>query len=469
VGDNNAILREPPYSDEAELAVITGICWRNDAIDQIADQLSEEHFYRTAHKLVYRTMVALHQKGDTIDLVTLGEALKTSGSLDAIGGLAFLANLLNTATTSASIVSHANVVFEKAMLRRLINAAHNILADAYTPTRDADEIIEDAERAVLEVAEEKIKEGIIPISSIVRDSIKHLEDIAKTGNPVSGVPSGFADLDRMTNGFQKGDLIILAARPAMGKTALALNIAAHASSKYEAHKNVLFFSLEMPRTQLGLRLICSTAEINLSAMRNAQLIEANFDRLTKSAGELYESRLFIDDTGALSLMDIRSKARRMKAEHGLDMVFIDYIQLMEPPKASQNREQEISKISRNLKLLAKEMEIPVIALAQLNRSPEARTDKRPLMSDLRESGALEQDADMIIFIYRDEVYNQERDDNRGKAEIILSKHRNGRTGSIELEFQGQYARFRSVARRDNVPEEYLPEEPGEDFEDVSFP
>ncbi|MCZ7584931.1 MAG: replicative DNA helicase [Deltaproteobacteria bacterium] len=277
----------------------------------------------------------------------------------------------------------------------------------------------------------------------MQDTIKSLGEIAKSGEFVSGVPSGFYKLDEVTNGFQKGDLIILAARPAMGKTALALNCAAHAASPAGGSKKVLVFSLEMPRAQLGQRLLCMEAGINLSALRSAQLIEANYPDLVRAASTLYESKLFIDDTGNLSVMDVRTKARRLKAEAGLDMIVIDYIQLMRAHRNVQSREQEISQISRGLKILAKELEIPVIAVAQLNRMVEQRADKRPMPSDLRESGALEQDSDLIIFVYRDGYYNEESE-RPDVAEIIIGKHRNGRTGKIELRFEAQYTRFQNL-------------------------
>jgi len=461
--DTETILKEPPHSEEAELAVLGGIFIRTDALDEISDQLNEEDFYRTAHRQVYASMRSLHQKRTPIDPITLSKELTAAGHFEGVGGLEFINRLTDITATTANIVHHARIVWDKALLRRLITASHEIISRAYSPGEEAEAVLDDALGQVLEVAQERMREGVLPLEKIIHETISWVEKVAASGEVVSGVPSGFYDLDKLTNGFQKGDLIILASRPAMGKTSFALNCAAHAASKKGGNKKVLFFSMEMPRAQLGQRLICSQGGINLSSMRSAKMIEANYQDLIKAAGALYETGLYIDDTGNISVMDIRTKARRLKAEVGLDMILIDYIQLMRTQRQVQSREQEISGISRGLKILAKELEVPVIALAQLNRMVEQRPNKRPLPSDLRESGALEQDSDMILFIYRDVIYNEDADPEA--AEIIIGKHRNGPLGKADLLFQAPFTRFINRSARDDA-DDYAPRD---DEDDLSFP
>ncbi|MCC6158585.1 MAG: replicative DNA helicase [Deltaproteobacteria bacterium] len=445
MADADVLTREPPHSDDAELAVLAGILLRAAALDQIGTQLRDEHFYRTAHRLVFSAMVDLHRARAPIDPITLAERLRVRGQLEEIGGLVFIDRLMDVTATSANIANYAQIVVEKAILRRLISVSHDILAQSYNPADEVDEIVDHAVASVLEVASQTAEEGVVPLDTIIRETIAHLSKVAQSGEIHSGVASGFFDLDRYTNGFQKGDLIICAARPGMGKTSFALNVAQFAASEMGGGKTVLFFSMEMPRAQLGLRLICSLAGVDMADMRTPERIEMHFPQLIEAAQALYTSRLHIDDTANLSVQDVRMKARRLKAEKGLDMVCIDYIQLMRAQKNVQSREQEIAQISRNLKILAKEMEIPVIALAQLNRMVEQRDNKRPRPADLRESGALEQDADMILFIYRDDFYNEDSPEP-GIAEIIIGKHRNGPIGTAKLIFDGRHTRFQNRAQ-----------------------
>jgi replicative DNA helicase len=449
MSDTGNIINEPPHSDDAELAVLGGIFLRNNAFDQVGDTLKEEDFYRTSYRHVYASMRELHHKREPIDALTLAEQLTKAGNFEAVGGVEFLSTLGDATPLSANIVHYAKIVSEKALLRQLIAASHEILSRAYSASEDVEEVLDSAVAEILDIAQERAREGIVPLDQIIHETIQQLAAIAQSGVTVSGVPSGFYDLDNITNGFQKGDLIIIAARPSMGKTAFALNVATHAASKKGGSKKVLIFSMEMPRAHLGQRLLCSEAGISLSNMRTAQMIEANYQALVQAGAALYETKLFIDDTGNLSVMDIRAKARRLQAEKGLDMIIIDYIQLMRVHKDVQSREQEISSISRGLKILAKELGIPILALAQLNRMVEQRDNKRPRPSDLRESGALEQDSDLILFIYRDFMYNKNTEDP-DLAEIIVGKHRNGPLGTVRLKFEGQFTRFVNRSGRDDM-------------------
>lgn len=456
MAEADSLLKEPPHSDDAELAVLGGVMIRNNALDQIADQLKDEHFYRTAHRLVYAAMTRLHEQRGPIDPITLSETLRAAGQLEEVGGLPFIDRLMDITSTSANVGRYAELVVEKAILRRLIASAHDILARSYQPADEVEQIVEESVASVLEVSNQAVRESVVPIKDIMKETIAHLTSIVDTGEVWSGVPSGFVDLDKLTNGFQRGDLVIVAARPSMGKTSFALNCAEFAAAKRGGGKTALFFSMEMPRTQIGLRLICSLAGVDMSDMRNPDRIEAHFQQLVDAAQELYENKLYIDDTANLSVLDLRTKARRLKAEKGLDMVLIDYIQLMRSARNVQSREQEIAGISRGLKIMAKELDVPVIALAQLNRMVEQRTNKRPMASDLRESGALEQDADVIMMIYRDEVYTKEECVEPGIAEIIIAKHRNGPTGTVKLAFDSRHTRFRNLTRMnpDDVEDGY---------------
>lgn len=444
-------LHEPPHADDVELAVLGAIFINNSTMDHVADILREPDFYRAAHQRIFIAMKALYGKREPIDSVTLVEELERAKALDAVGGLGMIASLGTATPTSANATHYAKIVRQKSVLRKLIAAGQGILSTAHRQTEDVDEVVDQAVRSVLEVAQDTVREDVVSLEQIIHETIDHLGKIAQSGEFASGVPTGFMDLDHMTNGFQPGDLIILAARPAMGKTSFALNCAQYAASPHGGNKSVLFFSLEMSRASLGLRLLCSTADLNLAAMRSAQMIEAHYARLVDAASALYETRLYIDDTSNISVGDIRSIARRLKAEKGLDMIIIDYIQLMRAGKNVQSREQEIAQISRSLKQLAKELEVPVIALGHLNRMVEQRPDKRPRPADLRESGALEQDADLILFIYRDEVYNEDTAEP-GVAEIIIGKQRNGPTGTAKLGFHKEVTRFVNLSYRRDVPE-----------------
>jgi len=437
-------LRVPPHSIDAEQAVLGGLMLDEHAWERIADKLGEEDFYRKDHRLIFRAIGDLASRNQPCDAVTLGEWFESSGLADEVGGVAYVIQLANATPSAANILAYAGIVREKSVLRQLIEAGTQIVGDGFQPEgRKSEEILAEAEQRVFHIAETgaRGKKSYVEMRAAVHEAFQILSRRYESKDAVTGLATGFADLDEMTSGLQPADLIIVAARPSMGKTALAVNMAEHAAIK--SRKAVAIFSMEMSASQLAFRLISSLGRIDQQHLRNGDLAEEDWPRVTSAITLLSETKILIDDTPALSPAELRARARRMKRQYDLGLIVVDYLQLMAVPGNKENRATEISEISRGLKALAKELNIPVIALSQLNRSLEQRTDKRPVMADLRESGAIEQDADVILFIYRDEYYDKESAD-KGLAEIIIGKQRNGPTGTVKLTFLGRYTRFENT-------------------------
>lgn len=439
-------LRVPPQSVEAEQAVLGGLMLAPDAYDRVADQLTDRDFYRRDHQLIYRAIHELAEKNKPFDAVTLGEWFESQGLAEQVAGGAYLIELASTTPSAANIVAYAQIVRDKAVLRQLIEVGTGIVNDGFQPDgRDSSEILSSAEQQVFAIAEAgaRGRTDFVPVNKALSEAFDVLQTRYANGGTVTGLPTGYTELDEMTAGLQPTDLVIIAARPAMGKTTLALNMAEHAAIRTK--KAVAVFSMEMSASQLALRLISSNGRVNAQRLRNGQLEDEDWSRVTSAIRMLRDAKIFIDDTPGLSPDVLRAKARRLKREHDLGLIVIDYLQLMVVPGNNENRATEISEISRSLKYLAKELNVPVIALSQLNRSLESRADKRPVMADLRESGAIEQDADVIVFIYRDDYYNKENSPDKGLAEIIIGKQRNGPTGSLKLKFFGEYTRFDNLS------------------------
>jgi len=439
----------PPQSIEAEMSILGGILLENEAINRVLEILVPEDFYRETHRKIMRAMIELSDQREPCDLITLTTVLKKRGELEDVGGGAYLATLVDFVPTAANIVYYCKIVKEKAVARKLINAATDIITQGHDEQSDIEELLDSAQKVIFEISENKIKPAFYPVNSILKDTIKNIQTLYEKKEHVTGVPTGYIDLDEMTAGFQRGDLIIIAGRPSMGKTAFALNIAQYSAIHAEPAQPVAIFSLEMSKEQLVTRLLCSEARVDAGRLRTGHLNDSDWPKLMHGAGSLHKAKIFIDDTPAISVLEMRAKARRMKAEHRIGMIVVDYLQLMRGGSNPESRQQEISEISRSLKALAKELDVPVIALSQLNRGLESRTDKRPMMSDLRESGAIEQDADVIMFVYREEVYNKENPDLKGRAEIIIGKQRNGPIGKVDLSFLGEYTRFENLSMRND--------------------
>jgi replicative DNA helicase len=444
--DVSAPDRTLPHNLEAEKSVLGAILIHNEAFDHAAELIDARDFFRDAHRRIFDKMVALSERGHAIDFVTLKEELGRAGELEEVGGPAYIASLADGVPRSANVEYYARIVKEKSTLRSLIHSANKILVEAYEAEQEPDLLLDEAERAIFAIAEDRIRAGFVPLRELVQGSFATIERLQQQKGAVTGVPSGFEDLDEMTTGFQRGDLVILAARPSMGKTSLALNIAQHVGTKTDMTVGV--FSLEMSKEQLFMRLLTAEARIDAHRFRTGHLSEKDYGRLSHALGALAEARVFIDDSAALGVLEMRAKARRLMASHKLDLLVVDYLQLMQGRGRFESRQQEVSSISRSLKGLAKELNIPVMALSQLSRAPEGRGDHTPQLSDLRESGALEQDADLVLFIYRPEVYDKDKTkpEDEGVAEIIIGKQRNGPIGSVKLSFLSQYTRFESLAR-----------------------
>ena len=439
---NPSVQRVPPQNLEAEQSVLGSILLDNEAAYQIAEILQEDDFYRDSHKQIFRGILDLLDREEPADLVTLTNELKQKGNLDNVGGVSYLARVVEAVPTAANVEYYAKIVKDKSILRHVIHAATEIVTSGYQEAADVTDYLDRAEQAIFQVSEGRQKGGLTPIATVVKDSFKQIEQNYERKELITGLACGFKDLDKLTSGLQPSDLIIVAGRPSMGKTSFVLNIAEHVA--LHEKETVAVFSLEMAREQLVSRLLCSEARIDSSRLRSGFIDEVEWMRLTDAAGRLSESSIYIDDQPGMSVFEMRAKARRLKAAKGLGLIIVDYLQLMKGVGKIESREREISDISRSLKAMAKELHVPVIALSQLNRGVESRNDKRPMMSDLRESGAIEQDADLIGFIYRDEVYNKESPD-AGIAEFNVVKHRNGAIGMVRLSFLAKYTRFENLA------------------------
>ena len=435
----------PPQNLEAEQSVIGGILLDNQSLNSVLEILNIEDFYSEAHRKIFAAIVELYDKNEPSDLITLSNVLKSKNQLDQAGGVSYLSSLADNVPSAANISHYSKIVKEKAILRRLIGTATEIFNKSYNAGADIDTVLDEAEHAIFEISENKIRPAFSPFKDIIKESVKTIEKLYERKELVTGVPTGFEKIDYLTSGLQKSDLIIIAGRPSMGKTAFALNIAQYAA--LVASIPVAIFSLEMSKEQLAFRMLSSEAKVDSQRIRRGFLGEVDWPKLISAAGRLSEALIFIDDSPAITALEMKAKARRLKSEVDLGLIILDYLQLMRSGGYKESREQEISEISRSLKALAKELNVPVVALSQLNRKVEDRSDKRPQMADLRDSGAIEQDADLIAFIYRDEVYNKsEENTEKGFAEIIIGKQRNGPTGLVKLHFQEQFTRFENLAR-----------------------
>ncbi|HYN23200.1 MAG TPA: replicative DNA helicase [Thermoanaerobaculia bacterium] len=433
-----------PHNADAERTVLGAVLVDNAAFNSAAEVLTRNDFYREAHRRIFEAMAALAERSQPIDLVTLKDELIKSSALEGVGGAAYLASLLDGVPRITNVEHWSRIIKEKAVLRNLIHASTRIVQECYEAEDDPALLLDRAEKAIFDIAEHRIRQGFIGIREIVKESFRTIDQLSQSKELVTGIPTGFVDLDEKTSGLQKGDLIIVAARPAMGKTSFCLNVAQYASIK--TGETVGIFSLEMAKEQLVLRMLCSDARVDSHRLRTGNLQEKDWARLAKAYADLSASRIFIDDSATLTPLEMRAKCRRLKAEHGLGMVVVDYLQLMTGAGRVENRQQEIAAISRSLKGLAKELSVPVVALSQLSRAPEARTDKRPQLSDLRESGGIEQDADIVMFIFREEEYKAS-EENRGIADIIIGKQRNGPTGTVRLAFIKEFTRFENLEWR----------------------
>jgi replicative DNA helicase len=438
--------RTLPHNLEAERSVLGAILLHNEAFNLAAEVIDSGDFFRDAHRRIFDRMVKLSERSNAIDLVTLKDELNKAGELDEVGGPAYIAALVDGVPRSMNVEHYARIIKEKSTLRNLIFSANKILATAYDGGEDADVILDQAEHAIFAIADDKVRDGFVSLRELAHSSLDTIEKLQARKELVTGVPTGFTDLDEMTSGLQQGDLVIVAARPSMGKTSLVLNMAQHVGTKTDM--TVGFFSLEMSKEQLFMRLLTSEARIDAHRLRGGFLGERDWGRLSTAIGALSEAKIFIDDTPSIGVLEMRAKCRRLASEHGLHLVIIDYIQLMQGRGRFENRTLELASISRSLKGLAKELGVPIIVLSQLSRAPESRSDHRPQLSDLRESGALEQDADVVAFIYRDDVYqdkSQPPTDAQGVAEIIIGKQRNGPTGVVKLAFIREFTRFENLA------------------------
>ena len=437
--------RMPPASIEAEQAVLGAMLLKPDAVTTAAEELSADDFYRETHRLIFEAMMELKERTEPVDLVTLTEQLKKADKLTKIGGIPALSLIANSVPTAANVHYHARIVHEKAQLRSLINAATEIAGAAYESADEVEDIMDSAEKRILAVSSGKRSKDFVPLQDILLDTLEQIDLRYNNKGSITGLPTGFTELDHLTAGLQKSDLILVAARPSMGKTAFTLNIAAHVVLR--AKEPVAFFSLEMSKEQLVQRLLCSEGRIDSQRLRVGELEEKEWGDLIDTANRLSAAPLYIDDTPGITVMELRSKARRLKAEHGLSLIVIDYLQLMQGRgnKNGDNRQQEISEISRSLKALARELNVPVIALSQLSRSVESRQIKRPMLSDLRESGSLEQDADIVMFLYREDYYDPETE-NKNITEVIIAKHRNGPVDTVDLTFLKQFTKFGNLSR-----------------------
>jgi len=431
-----------PSNVEAERSILGAILLDNTVCNQAIEFLKRDDFFLDSHRRIFDKMVALSERLSSIDMVTLSDELRRAAEFEQIGGATYIASLIDGVPRTDNIEHYARIVKKKSMLRKLITASNQIIARAFDEEDDADIIIDQAEQAIFQIAEDKVRQGFQYIGTVAQKRLEQIEQMADRPEMITGVPTGFVDFDHLTSGLQKQDLIIIASRPSMGKTALALNMSQYAARNGSV---VGIFSLEMSAEQLASRLLCSEARVDAHRLRTGFLNREEWARLGDALRRLCETKVYIDDTPGAGVLEMRAKARRLKAEHGLDLLVVDYLQLMSGRGRIESRQQEVSQISRDLKTLAKELDIPVLALSQLSRAPETRSEHKPQLSDLRESGAIEQDADVVCFIFREEVYN-ETDENRGRAELLIAKQRNGPTGKVELAFLNSFTRFESMMR-----------------------
>lgn len=431
----------PPQDIEAEQAVIGSMLTDQDAVSSAIETLKSEDFYREDNKIIYEAILNIYNRAEPIDIITLKAELSSMGKLDAVGGLEYIAVLPDKVPTTANVDRYIKIVEEKAMLRNLIKTANDILSMGYEPTDEPERVMDLAEKKIFDVMQKKSQKGYTPIKDVLVESFSKLEELYNQKQHVTGVPTGFIDLDKMTAGLHGSEFILIAARPAMGKSAFALNIGAYAATR--ANIPVAIFSLEMAKDQVANRILCSEALVDSNAVRTGELTDEDLSKLAETSGELSQAQIFIDDTAGISVMEIRAKCRKLKLEKNIGLVIIDYLQLIQGSGKSSSREQEIAEISRSLKILAKEIEVPVIALSQLSRAVEARPDHRPMLSDLRESGSIEQDADIVMFLYRDDYYNEDSE-KKNQAEVIIAKQRAGSTGTVDLAWLGQYTKFANL-------------------------
>ncbi|GAM10339.1 replicative DNA helicase [Geobacter sp. OR-1] len=445
----NDMRRIPPQHIEAEMSVLGGILLDNEAINTVIEMVQVDDLYVESHRKILAAMLELREKSLPCDLISLTTTLKKRNSLEAVGGAAYLAMLVDYVPTSANIAYYCRLVKEKAIARRLMHATTDIATKIYDDKIEINDLLDQAQQAVFEISSEHVTQTTVPLKEVMMAAFNQIQHLYERKERITGIPSGFYDLDELTAGFQKGNLIIIAGRPAMGKTALALNIAQHAAIHATKQVPVVIFSMEMSKEELAVRMLCSESRVNANRLRTGHLIDVDFPRLTKGASQLSDGSIFIDDTAGITVLELRAKARRLKASHGLGLVVIDYLQLMRGSSRSENRQQEIAEISRSLKALAKELNVPVIALSQLSRLSTQRSakERRPVLSDLRESGAIEQDADVVMFVHREEYYDKEDPELKGKAEIIVGKQRNGPIDTVNVAFIGEFTKFENLSNR----------------------
>ena len=430
-------MRSLPQSIEAEQSVIGSMIIDKSAIVQVAERLEENDFYRDGHKIIFRAIFEMFKNDTAVDLLTLLEYLKSNDLLEKAGGVTYITEVSSSVPTTANLSSYIKIVEEKSTLRKLIKASTSIIEDSYNKQGEVASVLDKAEKKIFDIAEKRTSSDFEPLNVVLERGFLEIERLFNNRGEITGVGSGIKDLDAKTSGFQKGDMVLIAARPSMGKTTFALNIAENAALR--EGKSVVIFSLEMSKEQLAYKLLCSEANVDMLKLRTGTLEDQDWENIARATGPLSKAKIYIDDTAGVSVMEMRSKCRKLKMEYGIDLILIDYLQLMSG-SSSENRQQEVSEISRSIKALAKEMQCPVIALSQLSRAPEQRADHRPMLSDLRESGSIEQDADVVMFLYRDEYYNKESED-RGVAECIIAKQRNGPVGTVKMAWLGQFSRF----------------------------
>lgn len=440
----------PPQNLEAEYSVLGGLMLEREAFDQVADLIEASDFYKPANQIIYQTIADLNHKAQPVDLVTVTNALQTKNQLDQVGGAEYLLSLLDKVVTAANIDSHAKIIHEKSLLRRLINTSSQLIEKAYSSDyENAEALIDLAESEILKVGEQKNTTGLIGPRDIVAASFNKMNDLFNRKAEVTGLPTGFIDLDKMTSGLNPGELVIIAARPSMGKTAFSLNIASHIALR--AKKSVAYFSVEMSKESLMMRMIAAEARVSIEEIKTGRILDTSWPRLISACGTIADAPIFIDETSGISPYEIRARCRRLKAQHGLDCIMIDYLQLMDLKQKVESRERAVAEISKALKALAKELQVPVVALAQLNRGVEGRADRKPMLSDLRESGSIEQDADVIMMLYREDYYDKENPEKQGAAKVVIAKQRNGPTGDVDLRFDGKFNLFRDADKSSVSP------------------